>query len=130
MATYTPRPAKGFPGWFEIPGYAGYAANRKGEVLTKKTRNSTLGGNAGRYLKVDVYRDGDEKSTLRYVHDLVCRAFHGPPKKGQVVLHKNNKRKDNRPNNLKWGTQQQNVKDAYKDGLKVSKENYPPSAHW
>lgn len=117
-------PVSETPGWYPIPGYSGYLANKKGEILNKKTQNKTKGGNAGRYLKVSVYRDGDDVATLQYVHDLICRAFHGLPKEGQVVKHKNDKRWDNVPTNIEWGTQSSNIKETYSRGIR--KPTYGP----
>lgn len=118
MAKYQPKPCKEHSGWFEIPGYSKYAANRKGEVLNKKLGNSTQGGVSGRYRKIDVYPDNSDDSKLRYTHDLICRAFHGPPKKGQIVLHKDNDRLNILPGNLRWGTQKENIQGVWDDGLR------------
>lgn len=120
---YTPKECKDHLGWFEIPGYSGYCANRSGEILTKKTGNFTKGGNAGRYLKVKVYRDGADEPHMQYVHILVCLAFKGKCEKGQVVLHKDNQPFNNKPTNLSWGTQSKNVKDGYETGVYISKED-------
>lgn len=126
MSNYTPVASPEHKGWYEIPGYSGCCANRKGEILTKKTGHITKGGNAGRYLKISAYKDGAEKPSLVYVHDLVCRAFHGPPEKGQVVLHDDDDRWNNRPNNLGWGTQQVNMQAMWDNGLRkrASRESY------
>lgn len=43
------------------------------------------------------------------VHRAVCEAFHGAPSQGQVVLHLNENSLDNRPENLAWGSQKQNL---------------------
>jgi len=44
------------------------------------------------------------------VHRAVCSAFHGPaPFPGAVVMHLNENALDNRPENLKWGTQKENL---------------------
>jgi hypothetical protein len=46
----------------------------------------------------------------RKIHRLVCEAFHGPaPSKKSVVMHLNEDAHDNRPENLKWGTQKENL---------------------
>lgn len=133
---YKPVPSAEYPGWYEIPGYSGYCANKLGHILTKKTRNFSKGGNAGRYLKVAAYRDGSPKSSLYYVHDLVCRAFHGIPNFKAVVLHLDNDRSNNTPNNLQWGTQSDNILQVYRDGLKYSKaysaslESHTSSGWW
>lgn len=44
------------------------------------------------------------------VHRLVCEAFHGPPPFPRaVVIHKDECGTNNRPENLKWGTQKENL---------------------
>lgn len=122
--SYVPVPCNEFVGWYEIPGYSGYCANRRGEILTKKTRYTTKGGRAGRYLKVSVYPDGSALPHLQYVHILVCRAFKGLPDQGMVVLHDDDDRFNNAPTNLNWGTQSTNILDTYRTGLR--KPTYGP----
>lgn len=44
------------------------------------------------------------------VHRLVCEAFHGPaPFKRAVVLHLDENAINNKPENLRWGTQKENL---------------------
>lgn len=44
------------------------------------------------------------------VHRAVCEAFHGPPPfKGAVVIHLDEDAMNNRYDNLKWGTQKENL---------------------
>lgn len=44
------------------------------------------------------------------VHRAVCEAFHGPPPfAGAVVIHKDEDAHNNRPGNLRWGTQKENL---------------------
>ena len=44
------------------------------------------------------------------VHRLVCEAFHGAPPEGRnVVMHLNECATDNRPENLRWGSQKENL---------------------
>jgi len=46
----------------------------------------------------------------RKVAQLVCEAFNGPkPFANAVVMHDNENPRDNRPSNLKWGTQKANL---------------------
>lgn len=44
------------------------------------------------------------------VHRAVCSAFHGkPPFPKAVVIHRNENGLDNRPPNVRWGTQKENL---------------------
>jgi hypothetical protein len=44
------------------------------------------------------------------VHRLVCEAFHGPPtEEKNIVIHIDENALNNRPENLKWGTQKENL---------------------
>ena len=44
------------------------------------------------------------------IHRLICEAFHGPAPDGKpIVLHLNENALDNRPENLKWGSQKENL---------------------
>lgn len=44
------------------------------------------------------------------VHQAVCEAFHGPkPFDSAVVIHKDEDGLNNRPSNLRWGTQKENL---------------------
>jgi len=55
-------------------------------------------------------RDKPSRQRTRKVHQLVCEAFHGPrPFAGAVVIHKDEDSHNNRPENLKWGTQKENL---------------------
>jgi hypothetical protein len=51
-----------------------------------------------------------------YVHQLVARAFLGPQPVGTYPLHNNGNAQDNRVENLRYGTQKENMDDAAKHG--------------
>ncbi|QDP54003.1 MAG: putative uncharacterized HNH endonuclease [Prokaryotic dsDNA virus sp.] len=54
--------------------------------------------------------DDHRRQAPRKVHQLVCEAFHGPkPFETAVVIHKDEDALNNRPENLKWGTQKENL---------------------
>ena len=50
----------------------------------------------------------NRKSTYK-VARLVCSAFNGIPKKGLVCMHLDEDSSNNKPENLKWGTQKENL---------------------
>jgi len=60
-------------------------------------------------------QDGDGRMIFRYkgktykVHRLVCEAFSGAPDPGQVCMHLDEDYRNNRPENLKWGSQKENL---------------------
>jgi len=44
------------------------------------------------------------------IHRLVCEAFHGPaPEDKPVVIHIDEDSTNNKPSNLRWGTQKENL---------------------
>lgn len=57
----------------------------------------------------------------RPVHQLVCEAFHGPRPEGMVVNHKDGVKTNNRADNLEWVTQSENLRHAFRSGLKPGK---------
>ncbi len=58
------------------------------------------------------------KQYMRYVHRLVCEAFHGcPPQTDSWALHKNGNEQDNRKENIYWGDRADNAADAIKHGV-------------
>ncbi len=86
------------PQWLDVPGYPHLQASDEGEIFdTNKGRikKQQTAGNGARQIKVG--------NTIRMVHDLVARAFHGHPTvRGYRVKQLNGDRADNRPENLVW----------------------------
>lgn len=54
------------------------------------------------------------------VHELVAQAFLGPRPDGMVICHNNGDRLDNRPGNLRYDTQGNNIRDSVKHGTNVN----------
>lgn len=99
------------PVWRIIPSCPVYEASSHGEIrrigdarckrqhLSKRT-----------YLSVSLWRDGI--GNTRYVHRLVCEAFHGPsPKPRMDAAHSDGNKLNNRPDNLRWATRAENEAD-------------------
>jgi hypothetical protein len=88
-------------------GYRVYVPKPRSGAVSKAKRDAQH-----TYMLVMVYATDGEKSRQkpRKVHQLVCEAFHGPKPFGSaVVLHLNENAHDNRPENLRWGTQKENL---------------------
>lgn len=100
--------------WRPIPGFAGYEASSAGRIRSKHGRVIAQRTATNGYLRVGLYAaDGSKKTLL--VHRLVLSAFAGPST--LHCNHINNRRADNRPENLEWVTLQQNHDHAKAMGL-------------
>ena len=82
------------------------------KLLTTRILNGTVrDGYAAVKLRLN-----NSVSRTRLVHRLVAAAFLGPCPDGQEVLHGNGQRLDNRLENLRYGTRQENVMDTIRHG--------------
>jgi HNH endonuclease len=106
--------------WRDIPSIPEYLASSHGRVMRvpfeapmpyggwriyggKPTKGAVHPKNSMRPLIVFKNR------SYRVAH-LVCEAFHGPrPSPRAVVMHKDDNPQNNRADNLKWGTQKENL---------------------
>jgi len=78
--------------------------------------------NANGYMKIFI-RDKNNKSHNKTVHRLVAAAFYGV-NNNLVVNHKNGIKTDNRPENLEYITQAENVQHALDTGLTDMSKQY------
>lgn len=108
-----------------IPACPGYFAGSDGSIW------SAMPGRNGRYTAIHplrLHRDkqGYLRVTIRsvkkrsyFVHQLVAVAFHGLCPDGLVVRHGIGGQTDNRPENLRYGTQAANIADKRRDGTHI-----------
>jgi hypothetical protein len=111
--------------WKPVPSLDGVQASSWGRVLlpqrTSKMPNGSLrvykttprygtvlrASRTARHVYMGIYNKffGNLK-----VHRLVCEAFHGPAPEGKpIVIHSDEDATNNRPENLRWGTQKENL---------------------
>lgn len=101
--SYAPLPNGGFRAYMPEP--------RVGQVAkSQKTAKHE-------YYHIMLKRYSGNRQSPRKVHQLVCEAFHGPkPFEKAVVMHLDEDALNNRPENLKWGTQKENLNaDGFKE---------------
>lgn len=113
--------------WRAIPGFERYEANAAGEVRRCAAGNGSLPGHVLRpkksshghlFVSID-HRSGRMRPMS--VHRAVCLAFHGlPPSPEHIVLHGNDVPDDNRAENLRWGTHQENADDRQTNAARGS----------
>ena len=105
--------------WRRVPDYSAYEVSNHGRV---RRRIPARGWGAGHLLKPAaadgghlyvMLSDGCGHTRKQFVHRLVAAAFIGPaPFDGALVLHQDDEPTNNVPDNLYWGTRQENVFDA------------------
>lgn len=111
--------------WKDCPKYwKFYAVSDLGNVLSKrrsKLLRPTL--NKEGYVQYVFSIDAQKKNIMG--HQLVTAAFIGPCPIGQIPLHNNGVRHDNRLTNLRYGTFKDNTADAIQHGtLCVGSRNH------
>lgn len=108
--------------WREVPSRPGYMVSSLGQVWSPRSGRIIRGIAVGqmKYLCVDFWKEGRE-----YVHRMVCEAFHGPAAKGMQVRHLDGNPRNNRPDNLAWGTHIENHADKLKHGTNPKGERNP-----
>lgn len=79
--------------------------------------------NHGDYLMVVIERGG--RAIGRAVHGLVLEAFYGPkPSPLHEARHLDGNRRNNRPDNLAWGTHRENIDDRAQHGTTARGERH------
>lgn len=116
--------------WKEIPGYEGlYECSNFGKVRTCPIHITTECGyyvfsdreevnqfQRGKYL--DVYLVKGPEIKMHRVHKLVLWTFVGfPPDNKPHGRHLDDQKNNNRLDNLAWGSAQENVQDAIRNGV-------------
>jgi hypothetical protein len=107
----------------KIIEYPGYCVTIDGKVFSEKS-NKYLKPSFDKqgYARVGIYIGNYKTKTIK-IHRLVAQAFIDNPFKKTDVNHINGIKNDNRIENLEWSTRSENMKHAFKNGLKFISEN-------
>lgn len=117
-----PEPCEDIPGgeqWRPIPGFEDlYRVSSEGRIYSLR-RGRVLKGTPAPsgHLSLSLMRDGIR--TQAQVHALVLLAFVGPYPAGLEIRHLDGDPANNRLENLRYGTRQENVQDAIRHGTHV-----------
>lgn len=112
--------------WKDVPGYAGhYSVSNRGEVFSVRSQKVLRPGVlALGYHQVQLCFQG--KRAQVKVHRIVALAFLGhPPTPLHQVAHNNGNPADNRVENLRWTTAQENQLDRRLHGTAMFGEANP-----
>src|SRR5690606_21740498 len=104
--------------WRDVPGYEGlYRVSDEGDIWScRRGRNlkpEVL--KPGGHLRVELV-DAEGRHARELVHRVVLRTFVGPRPEGLVVRHLDGNPKNNRVDNLKYGTVSENCLDSVAHG--------------
>ncbi|MBM3538531.1 MAG: HNH endonuclease [Alphaproteobacteria bacterium] len=105
--------------WRDIPSLPGVLASNEGRIMLVPYRGAMPRGGQRPYggtPAFGVWNKADGRFIVTIgdrtykVARLVAEAFHGgPPFEGAVVMHLDENAANNRADNLRWGTQQENL---------------------
>lgn len=106
--------------WKEIPNFPNYKISNFGIIISKK-RPKTQGGiikpskfNKNRHLNVTLYKNN--KKYTKAVHRLVLEAFIGFCPQNMECCHNDGNGLNNRLDNLRWDTPNNNQQDKIQHG--------------
>lgn len=111
--------------WLPVPSYPGLMASSWGRVRLPDGEAPLPNGGVRKYFPEPTYgvkRKASKTARHQYyglynrrygnlkVHRAVCEAFHGPAPEGKpFVLHADENALNNKPDNLSWGSQKENM---------------------
>lgn len=99
--------------------YFGYLVFSDGTVVNKFGRKLKWIKSDNNYQQICLMIN--KKRHPMYVHRLVAQLFIENPDNKPQVNHKNGIKTDNSVDNLEWATSQENIRHAYRIGLKKAK---------
>lgn len=105
-----------------VPSCPGYFADIEGNIW----RNGSIiksRSNGHGYLRITVSLDNVQ--TDKYVHRLVCEAYHGPCPPEMMCRHLDGVRSHNVPENLQWSDRATNEADKHLHGTLLFGEAAP-----
>jgi len=111
--------------WKVVRGWERYQVSNLGRIkithrlgrwgnIIKKDRILKLLKAQDGYYSV-ILHNGDKNLDYR-LHRLILETFIGPCPNGHQGLHKDDNKVNNRLDNLYWGTKEQNIEDAHRNG--------------
>ncbi len=112
-----------------LPLLDGYRIGSDGTVWSCRIRGHANGRGPWKLMATSGIPSGHQTIRIynktRYVHALVLEAFKGSRPEGMEARHLNGNPRDNRPENLEWGTCKENHADKRIHGTAPIGENSP-----
>lgn len=99
--------------WKAVPGYENYQVSNSGLVRGRSGKILSPSDSRG-YQVLRLSKNAVKQGFS--VHSLVLLAFVGPRPQGSVIMHLDHDKKNNHLNNLRYGTQRENVQMSIQSG--------------
>jgi hypothetical protein len=113
--------------WRAVPGFKGYEVSDAGRIRSLRRGHAKLlmcSHDEHGYVRAGLYRDG--KRQFHAVHRLVALVFIGPPPADRpICCHRDNDKRNNRQDNLRWDTQAGNIADKVIHGTSQIGSRHP-----
>lgn len=116
--------------WLPIPGFenCGEISNLGRVRSHRGVIRKTVVGNNG-YIRVGLKKVGAKNTNYVTVHRLVALAFCQGLQDGYTVNHINGVKTDNHADNLEWCNAKNNIRHAYRLGLRKNNHRKPIIPH-
>jgi len=109
--------------WKQIKDYPDYFVSSYGRIKSHRwgNRKAVLKPmkHSNGYSCIYLYKDGEKRKSFK-IHRLVAIAFIENKENKECVNHMDGNKKNNNVKNLEWATKSENLKHAYRKGLKSS----------
>lgn len=112
--------------WKPIPDFPNYEISDQGRIRNKNTKQIMRQKVDRGYRRVTLFRDGVKCSKL--IHRLVVDSFMLNPDGKKEINHIDGDKNNNGLSNLEWCTRSENMKHAYRTGLKQHSGGTPERA--
>ena len=107
--------------WKRIENYPDYFVSNFGRIKSyrwgKRTSILIPMRTPEGYVAIYFYKDGCKRKSIK-IHRLVAKVFIPNPENKRCVNHKDGNKSNNHIENLEWMTKSEDLKHAYKTGLK------------
>jgi hypothetical protein len=112
---------------FDIPEFENYLITKKGKIWSKKYKKFLKPNtNGSGYLRVEFRIDN--KRFHRVIHRVLAKVFIPNPENKKEVNHKDGNKLNNKLSNLEWVSPRENMKHAFKIGIKSHRGEKHPGA--
>ena len=109
----------------QIKGFPDYLITDSGRVWSNRSYKELKPDISTGYLRVTLYKDN--KITRKSIHRLVLETFVGPCPPGMECRHLDGNPKNDKLENLRWGTKKENAADTIKHGKQICGEAHHSS---